>query len=117
MYVCVCGCVWVCILTHEDMQEMKIDDIDPNSLFERSPYKEAYFAARAICPLIVALVFLVMFVLKLVLFFFTSLFFFLLRCPHCFPDTYRAFVVGRGCAEEGRDYSQKCEPRHIYSRK
>jgi hypothetical protein len=52
------------------MQEMKIDDIDPNSLFERSPYKEAYFAARAICPLIVALVFLVMFVLKLVLFIF-----------------------------------------------
>jgi hypothetical protein len=72
-------CVWVYvgvyIFTHEDMQEMKIDDIDPNSLFERSPYKEAYFAARAICPLIVALVFLVMFVLKLVLFyFFTSLY-------------------------------------------
>jgi hypothetical protein len=59
------------------MQEMKIDDIDPNSLFERSPYKEAYFAARAICPLIVALVFLVMFVLKLVLFLFYFLFFFL----------------------------------------
>jgi hypothetical protein len=92
------------------MQEMKIDDIDPNSLFERSPYKEAYFAARAICPLIVALVFLVMFVLKLVLFFFTSL-------SALFFDTYRAFVVGRGCAEEGRDYSQKCAPRHIYSRK
>jgi uncharacterized membrane protein YvlD (DUF360 family) len=51
--------------TKEQIQEMKIDDIDPNSLFERSPYKEAYFAARAICPLIVALVFLVMFVLKL----------------------------------------------------
>jgi hypothetical protein len=79
------------------MQEMKIDDIDPNSLFERSPYKEAYFAARAICPLIVALVFLVMFVLKLVLFFFY------LRCPRCFSDAYRAVVFGCGSTEEGRD--------------
>jgi hypothetical protein len=85
------------------MQEMKIDDIDPNSLFERSPYKEAYFAARAICPLIVALVFLVMFVLKLVLFLFYFLFFFYLRCPRCFSDAYRAVVFGCGSTEEGRD--------------
>jgi hypothetical protein len=43
--------------------------VDNNSILEHSPWKEAYFAVRAILPLLIALVFLVVVVLRKVLFF------------------------------------------------
>jgi hypothetical protein len=45
--------------THEDIIAMKPPPIDKNALIEQSPYREIYFAVRAILPLNIALVALV----------------------------------------------------------
>jgi len=52
------------IYTHEDIIAMEPADPDPDSLLEQTPYREVYFAVRAILPLNVALVFLVIVVLR-----------------------------------------------------
>ena len=43
--------------------------VDDSSIFEHSPWKETYFAVRAILPLLIVLVFLVVVVLRKVIFF------------------------------------------------
>jgi hypothetical protein len=50
--------------THEDIIAMKPPPIDDSSLLEKSPYREIYFAVRAILPLNIALVALVVVVLR-----------------------------------------------------
>ena len=56
------GLKWM--YTHEDIISMKPPPIDHNSLLERAPFREIYFAVRAILPLCAALVALVVLVLK-----------------------------------------------------
>mmetsp|Transcript_35454 Transcript_35454/g.52074 ORF Transcript_35454/g.52074 Transcript_35454/m.52074 type:complete len:848 (+) Transcript_35454:92-2635(+) len=50
--------------THEDIIAMKPLPVNEDSLLEHSPYREIYFAVRAILPLNLALVALVVLVLK-----------------------------------------------------
>ena len=56
------GLKWM--YTHEDIISMKPPPIDHNSLLERAPFREIYFAVRAILPLCAALVALVVLVLR-----------------------------------------------------
>ena len=50
--------------THDDIIAMKPPPVDDDALLERSPFREIYFAARAILPLNLALVALVVLVLR-----------------------------------------------------